>query len=378
MTFFCFYLLLLSCGNRELNRLSQPLLVLFTSTEKKKPTKAVAKKITRNLDLNLRARTMRILEVLFLFYLRLAVATPPACFLSCINEMSYYCGNGHMDFSSLCAREETLIQCLVDICPYGTFLSARDHFLGTCMEHGKPSVTNPYPPPSLFGNSMQQLNQRQPNHMEINANDGDRQAKNAQSYNEHDTAFQANIQRSGSRSNQHNYPKYNNDIQDNNNRENINLQYNNDVENNNNRDTNSQDINNRDTNSQDINNRDTDSQNIKDTHNLQNLHDTLNLQDNNHPHTYQYQDSRYEPHELNLQGSHKSESLSDIKYPPLVSEYDENQVYPSADSSSSKRLNVGSYPYAQAIDFEQSNPPVRRQRDHVGSVRPSRNKYGGG
>lgn len=30
-----------------------------------------------------------------------------------------------------------LVGCLVDICPYGNFESARDHFFGTCLEHSK-------------------------------------------------------------------------------------------------------------------------------------------------------------------------------------------------------------------------------------------------
>ena len=32
---------------------------------------------------------------------------------------------------------DVLVSCLVDICPYGNFESARDHFLGTCLEHSK-------------------------------------------------------------------------------------------------------------------------------------------------------------------------------------------------------------------------------------------------
>lgn len=73
----------------------------------------------------------------------LAAATPPACFLSCINENAVHCARKHSDLRCLCQRHDPLIGCLVDICPYGAFDSARDHFVGTCMEHGVPARTEP-------------------------------------------------------------------------------------------------------------------------------------------------------------------------------------------------------------------------------------------
>lgn len=73
------------------------------------------------------------------------VATPPACFLSCVAESARTCTEGLSDVTCLCAAQSALIGCLVDICPYGTFESARDHFLGTCLEHEKPTY-GMYPP----------------------------------------------------------------------------------------------------------------------------------------------------------------------------------------------------------------------------------------
>ncbi|EGV65158.1 hypothetical protein CANTEDRAFT_113633 [Yamadazyma tenuis ATCC 10573] len=73
------------------------------------------------------------------------LATPPACFLSCINEMAQFCVGGHTDIKCLCGDQDSILGCLVDICPYGTFEAARDHYFGTCLEHGQPT-NGRYPP----------------------------------------------------------------------------------------------------------------------------------------------------------------------------------------------------------------------------------------
>ncbi|KAG2732038.1 hypothetical protein G9P44_004455 [Scheffersomyces stipitis] len=77
-------------------------------------------------------------------------ATPPACFLSCIAEVAKTCPLQKMDITCLCAKEDSVLGCMVDICPYGTFFSGRDHFIGTCMEHGRPSISNPHPPDPIY------------------------------------------------------------------------------------------------------------------------------------------------------------------------------------------------------------------------------------
>jgi len=64
----------------------------------------------------------------------IALATPPACFLSCVQVIARWCEFNHDDFRCICDNSPSLVGCLVDICPYGNFFSARDHFWGTCLE----------------------------------------------------------------------------------------------------------------------------------------------------------------------------------------------------------------------------------------------------
>lgn len=72
--------------------------------------------------------------IIVLYLAAVSLATPPACFLSCINELSQQC-RSQSDLTCLCDNSDQLLDCLVDICPYGTFESARDHYFGTCLEH---------------------------------------------------------------------------------------------------------------------------------------------------------------------------------------------------------------------------------------------------
>ncbi|KAI5964284.1 uncharacterized protein KGF55_002226 [Candida pseudojiufengensis] len=89
--------------------------------------------------------------LLILYLITTSKSTPPSCFLSCISEISKInCSNNLSNLGCICLNEDQIVGCLIDICPYGTFNSARDHFLGTCLEHGKPSITNPYPPPASW------------------------------------------------------------------------------------------------------------------------------------------------------------------------------------------------------------------------------------
>ncbi|KAH3686336.1 hypothetical protein WICPIJ_002698 [Wickerhamomyces pijperi] len=71
---------------------------------------------------------------LLLLFTPQALATPPACFLSCVQVIARWCDEGHADFRCICDNSPSLVGCLVDICPYGNFFSARDHFWGTCLE----------------------------------------------------------------------------------------------------------------------------------------------------------------------------------------------------------------------------------------------------
>ncbi|GMG30951.1 unnamed protein product [Ambrosiozyma monospora] len=37
--------------------------------------------------------------------------------------------------SCLCEKRTEFLGCLTDVCPFGNFFPARDHYLGTCLEH---------------------------------------------------------------------------------------------------------------------------------------------------------------------------------------------------------------------------------------------------
>lgn len=87
---------------------------------------------------------MKYLILITSLFISFTLATPPACFLSCINELSRDCG-GHSNMTCLCNIQDEVTGCLVDICPYGSFESARDHYYGTCLEHKKPTFGR-YPP----------------------------------------------------------------------------------------------------------------------------------------------------------------------------------------------------------------------------------------
>ena len=70
-----------------------------------------------------------------IIYIVLVAATPPACFLSCINEVARSCPYEHRDLRCLCLNKDSVFGCMIDICPWGNFDAGRDHFLGTCLEH---------------------------------------------------------------------------------------------------------------------------------------------------------------------------------------------------------------------------------------------------
>lgn len=75
-------------------------------------------------------------HIILLLVLQLTIATPPACFLDCINNISRICTKNQADVKCLCRIHEAVNQCIVKYCPRDHFFSARDHFGGTCIEHG--------------------------------------------------------------------------------------------------------------------------------------------------------------------------------------------------------------------------------------------------
>ncbi|KAG7889614.1 hypothetical protein KL935_000426 [Ogataea polymorpha] len=73
----------------------------------------------------------------------MAVAMPPACTLACVNDQAHLCAKSHLDFSCLCASRAHILRCLIDKCPFGNYLPARDHYLGTCIERIPELASNP-------------------------------------------------------------------------------------------------------------------------------------------------------------------------------------------------------------------------------------------
>lgn len=90
---------------------------------------------------HLRHSNMYPVLVLCCFLVLQALATPPACFLSCTSAIAASCTHGHRDLTCICRERDSLVGCLIDLCPYGSFESARDHFLGTCLEHKRAAPT---------------------------------------------------------------------------------------------------------------------------------------------------------------------------------------------------------------------------------------------
>ncbi|ODV84335.1 hypothetical protein CANARDRAFT_29218 [[Candida] arabinofermentans NRRL YB-2248] len=70
-------------------------------------------------------------------------ATPPACVLACVNRFGYACEQGHLDFPCLCSARVHFMDCLIETCPFGAYLPARDHYLGTCVERLPELGNNP-------------------------------------------------------------------------------------------------------------------------------------------------------------------------------------------------------------------------------------------
>lgn len=62
---------------------------------------------------------------------------PPACMLSCINAVARGIGLDHPShITSICLQKDAIVGCLTDICPFGNYNTARDHFLHACSKHG--------------------------------------------------------------------------------------------------------------------------------------------------------------------------------------------------------------------------------------------------
>lgn len=65
----------------------------------------------------------------------LVAATPPACFLGCINRIGHICPLKRNDVQCLCNQKPAVLDCIINLCWGINYYSARDHFMGTCVEH---------------------------------------------------------------------------------------------------------------------------------------------------------------------------------------------------------------------------------------------------
>lgn len=59
---------------------------------------------------------------------------PPASVLHCVGLLAKHCPKKHLDYLCLCNERIAFLTCLAIESPYGNFLEARDHYLGTCIE----------------------------------------------------------------------------------------------------------------------------------------------------------------------------------------------------------------------------------------------------
>lgn len=69
--------------------------------------------------------------------------TPPAAILRCVNEAARDCQGTHSNYKCICDQKDRVLYCLAVYSPYGNYLCARDHFLGTCIDHVPNLVDDP-------------------------------------------------------------------------------------------------------------------------------------------------------------------------------------------------------------------------------------------
>ncbi|GME86025.1 unnamed protein product [Ambrosiozyma monospora] len=63
------------------------------------------------------------------------VSTAPWCSLDCAVSIAKTCPDQLTDLSCLCEKKTEFLDCLTDVCPDDNYYAARDHYLGTCLEH---------------------------------------------------------------------------------------------------------------------------------------------------------------------------------------------------------------------------------------------------
>lgn len=84
-----------------------------------------------------------VIEILTTVVCLVAATSPPAAVLHCINVKAPECSNRHSDYACICSHVDAILYCLAIHSPYGNYLEARDHFLGTCVERIPELMDNP-------------------------------------------------------------------------------------------------------------------------------------------------------------------------------------------------------------------------------------------
>lgn len=69
--------------------------------------------------------------------------SPPATILKCINIKASECLGKHADYQCICDDKQAILECLAIYAPYGNYLEARDHFLGSCIDRFPHLIDDP-------------------------------------------------------------------------------------------------------------------------------------------------------------------------------------------------------------------------------------------
>lgn len=69
--------------------------------------------------------------------------SPPAAILHCVNEVAHGCSGFHSNYACICGNRDRVLYCLATVSPYGNYLEARDHFLGTCIDRVPALIDDP-------------------------------------------------------------------------------------------------------------------------------------------------------------------------------------------------------------------------------------------
>lgn len=70
-------------------------------------------------------------------------SSPPAAVLHCVNDIARLCEGFHSNYECICYNRDRMLYCLATVSPYGNYMEARDHFLGTCIDRIPALINDP-------------------------------------------------------------------------------------------------------------------------------------------------------------------------------------------------------------------------------------------